>query len=363
MSAKDEVKERQKDRRRYTQRKPFPDHTLQEALVVAKAIQDKNAGKPWKPIFVAEAIKIKPTSSNFRTITSAAFKYGLTQGVWNAQLIQLTPLGKSITKPVDPKQEMKDKQKAVLNIEVFKKIYEHYRDAKFPSPDDGYFKNMLESDFGVPREVVDECANLLIENGKFTQIIREVQGSPYVVFAEEPVPPEAPKEEAEEKPPAETGAPPTPPPLAPTPVVNQIFVIHGKNTAPLEQLKSILSEFKVPYKVVVDEPHVGRPISQKVADSMKVCTSAIAIFTADEEYTDAKGNKFYRPSDNVVYELGAASYLYQKKIVILKEEGVSLASDFSDLGYIPFEKDEIKAKAMDIIKELIGFGLLKVTPA
>jgi len=49
--------------------------------------------------------------------------------------------------------------------------------------------------------------------------------------------------------------------------------------------------------------------------------------------------------------------------VILKEEDVSLASDFSDLGYIPFEKNKIKAKAMDVIKELIGFGLLKVTPA
>ena len=49
--------------------------------------------------------------------------------------------------------------------------------------------------------------------------------------------------------------------------------------------------------------------------------------------------------------------------MILKEEGVGLASDFSDLGYIAFEKDKLDAKTMDLLKEFIGFGLLKVTPA
>jgi hypothetical protein len=64
-----------------------------------------------------------------------------------------------------------------------------------------------------------------------------------------------------------------------------------------------------------------------------------------------------------VYELGAASILYGKKIVILKEAGVTLSSDFSDLGHITFEKDRLDAKAGDLMKEFIGFGLLKVIPA
>lgn len=354
----------EKEKREYGARRPFPVHTFEEALKVAKAIQDKNAGKPWKPLFVAEALGIKPSSSNFREITSSAYKYGLTEGTWNAQYILLTDLGKSITKPLDPNQEVKDKQEAVLKIELFKKVYEHYRDAKFPSPDDSYFKNMLEKEFNVPRELVDECIQLLLANGRYTGIIRDVSGAPYVVFAE--TAPEAPLERPEEK--GEAGEKPLagipPPTLIPTPpVINQIFVIHGKNKVPLEQLKKILAEFKIPFKVAIDEPHIGRPISQKVADLMKTCTSAIVIFTTDEEYADADGKKIYRPSDNAVYELGAAPILYGNKIVILKEEGVSLASDFSDLGYIMFEKDKLDAKTMDLLKEFIGFGLLKVTPA
>jgi hypothetical protein len=64
----------------------------------------------------------------------------------------------------------------------------------------------------------------------------------------------------------------------------------------------------------------------------------------------------------VVYELGAASVLYGKKIVILKEKDVDFASDFSDLGHIPFEKDKLDATAADVMVELIGLGFLEVRP-
>lgn len=318
---------------------------------------------------LADALGIGSGSTNFRDITSSSNKYGLTVGTWQADFISLTPLGISITKP-KPEKEIKDRQEAVLKIDVFTKIYDYYRDSKLPSLNDKFFKNMLETEFGVPFELVDECIRILIENGKFSNILRELQGSLCVIFSETPPEPEEvqkPEGATNGKPDDATAEKPTIPtlplPQCP-PIANQIFVIHGKNKVPLEQLKKILVEpFNIPFRVAIDEPHVGRPISQKVADTMKNCTSAIVIFTADEEYTDTKGNKVFRPSDNAVYELGAASILYGKKIVILKEEGVTLSSDFSDLGHISFEKDRLDAKATDLMKEFLGFGLLKVIPA
>ena len=116
---------------------------------------------------------------------------------------------------------------------------------------------------------------------------------------------------------------------------------------PLEQLKRILDQFKINYTVAIDEPHEGRPVSKKVADLMHTCSSAIFIFTADEETHDANGNVKYKPSDNVVYELGAATILYENKVVIFKEDTVDFASDFNDFGYYSFEKDKLDAKAMD----------------
>ena len=62
---------------------------------------------------------------------------------------------------------------------------------------------------------------------------------------------------------------------------------------------------------------------------------------------------------NVVYELGAGSVLYGKKIVIFREEGVDFASDFKELGYIPFETNKLDAKGLDLLKELAGLGIIK----
>jgi hypothetical protein len=62
-----------------------------------------------------------------------------------------------------------------------------------------------------------------------------------------------------------------------------------------------------------------------------------------------------------VHELGAAAYLYDDRIVIMKEESVVFPTNFRDLGHISFEKDQLEARAMDILKELVGFGILKIT--
>jgi predicted nucleotide-binding protein len=155
---------------------------------------------------------------------------------------------------------------------------------------------------------------------------------------------------------------PLSPLLSDSPQLGQaIFIGHGKNRKPLEQLEKILQQFKIPFRVAIDEPNLGRPIGSKVRDLMKACNCAILIFTADEEFRDKDGNVVWRPSENVAHELGAAGYLYDNRIVILKEADVSLPSNFRDIGYISFEKDKLEAKAFEVLKELIGFGIVKVT--
>jgi len=140
-----------------------------------------------------------------------------------------------------------------------------------------------------------------------------------------------------------------------------IFVGHGKNKKALEQLKKLLDQFKIPYKVAVEEPNLGRPIGEKVKEVMQSCNCAILVFTADEEFRTVAGETIWRSSENVVHELGASGYLYGKRIVIMKEDIVDFPSNFKDLGYISFAKDQLEAKALDVLKELIGFGIVKVS--
>jgi predicted nucleotide-binding protein len=360
-NGKEDVKERRSPR-------PFPKHTLQEALEIPVAIQEKNAGRPMKRILLADAVGRKPTSSEFKNLLSSSFKYGLTEGTEKAEYISLTQLGLAITKPKDDKEFQESKVKAALIPDIFKKIYIYYKDAKLPS--DAFLKNILEREFNIDREWVDDCIAALVANAKYVNILIDVSGSPYITFDSEKtqtvastdngkdqsVPPKKDdfKQDTEDiKQPAEAAR-------APTEVSKLIFIAHGKNKKPVEQLKGLLDQFHVPFVIAEEEPHSGRPISIKVAQSMQSCSSAIFVFTSDEEYTTPTGDKVFKPSDNVVYELGAASVLYGKKIVIFKEDGVEFASDFKDLGYISFEKDKLNAKAMDLLRELIGHGFLKV---
>jgi predicted nucleotide-binding protein len=88
-----------------------------------------------------------------------------------------------------------------------------------------------------------------------------------------------------------------------------------------------------------------------------------AIFTADEEFTDKDGNVIYRPSENVVFELGAASVLYGSRIIIFRDSRVEFPSNFSEIGYITFDANQLSAKVNDLFRELIGFGLIKISVA
>lgn len=144
-----------------------------------------------------------------------------------------------------------------------------------------------------------------------------------------------------------------------------LTLAHGKNHTPLDQLKAALGQFKVQFAVAINEPNAGRPISKKVAALMRdECSSGIFIFTADERFlregVNGEHEEVWRPSENVVYELGAASILYENRIVIFKEKGVSFPSDFNDLGYIEFEKDQLVAELGNLFSELVALDILEV---
>lgn len=365
-----EVKE-EKRGRRPAATVTFPRMTLKKVLEVAKAIETQNAGDPFDPILLAtKALNVSPRSSAFEVLLASSQRYGLTIGNSRAKGIELTKLGSDIVSPTDESAVGANLRKALLMPELFMKVYTKYDRKNIPRED--ILKNVLIKDFNVSREDVDNCYSIILQNIKDFNLTVQ-SGENEILYLDNlgkatlSEPAQIGQEQEGDMAAGQTGieeaAPPAPKPEVETkPIVKQIFVAHGKNRKPLEQLERILNRFKVAYKVAVDEPHEGRPISAKVAELMKNCTSGIFIFTADEETTDAKGNKVYRPSDNVVYELGAASVLYGNKIVIFKEESVSFASDYSDLGYISFEKDRLDSKAADLMLELINLGFMQLTP-
>jgi Predicted nucleotide-binding protein containing TIR-like domain len=348
----------------------FPKHSLKLSLMVANAIEEKHGGNPLPPTDVAIAIDKSPGSSDFRMLLSSSIKYGLTTGSYNSPKITLTELGRDLVEPVDEGSRSRALFQAAFRPDLFKRIFEAYKNKKVPDPQ--FFQNALVRDFGVSKDQVARCATIFLENVEFVGLVKLAStgkwlgAGPDLLIAsadssirkEILVADELLSDGTEGRTAPQTGPPPGIQSSSPK---NAIFVGHGKNKIPLQQLTKFLTEYHIPHKVAIEEPNRGRPISQKVAELMNECGAAIIIFTADEEFKNAAGETIYRPSENAIFELGAASALYGSRVVIFKEVGVTFPTNFRDIGYIEFEKDRLESKVNELFRELIGFGLITVS--
>lgn len=348
----------------------FPRDSLEEALKVPRAIWENNAGNPFSLLDLSKKLNCSVTSSAYAELLRSSLRYGLTDGSWNSdtsKTVSLTALGSSIVAPTSSDDVNVSKRKALESPRIFKKIFDSLN-GRIVLPED-VLKNTLIREGHISKSDAEYCYKAIIKNINELGLVQEDgKGKKYLQMdklgtTQQLITLEQPTEQVGELPEREQIPQAiTPPKPEEKQIPKQIFVAHGKNTKPLEQLEKILNRFKVTYKVAVEEPNSGRPVSTKVAELMKNCTSGIFIFTADERTQDAEGKEIWRPSDNVVYELGAASVLYGNKIVIFKESDVKFASDFSDLGYISFEKDKLDAKAADLMLELINLEFMQLTP-
>lgn len=373
--------------------RPHPSVGLKEAALLAQAIRDNNAGKPMNRILLAQAMGRSPAASDFRDLVTASSKYGFTRGGYHADVIELEELGERLTSPRNHQDQLDALREGMQRIPVYSQLLQHFANSKLPTTE--LLKSTLERPpFSVRPEWSQETAKMFVENGRDVGFVRNVGGSQYVIL--EAGPPTEDVAGAPAAPPllVETGrngqeiagtqdmqanpkvagveerdvsqhsteaGPSLAPIQQPAAKPVQFFIAHGWDKDALQQLKDILGRFDIPYVVAQDEPNAGRPISLKVRDLMKSCSAGIFIFSADEEFKDKDGNTIWRPRENVIYELGAASLEYENRIVIFKEKSVSFPTDFSDLGRIDYEKGNLRAKAMDLLMELIALKAVRIT--
>lgn len=148
--------------------RPFPRKTLTDALKVVHAIKEQNAGKPFPPQQVAEAIGRKPRSSDFQVILAASQHYGLTEGGQKSTSVSLTELGKTIAFPKNSQAEKQAHISAFLNVEIFRKVYAHYENHKLP--EHKFLRNSLITEFKLNADFVDEFIELFEGNLRFLSV-------------------------------------------------------------------------------------------------------------------------------------------------------------------------------------------------
>jgi hypothetical protein len=144
--------------------RPYPRIAFNTALQIAQKIKELNGGNPWAPDDVAAAIGVGPRTTKFFYITTAARDFGFTIGTRDTERIELAPLGREIVYAPNPETEHKKKLEAFFKVDVFKKVFEHYRGSKLPEMK--YLGNTLEREFNLPPAFHEEFLRLFKESSQ-----------------------------------------------------------------------------------------------------------------------------------------------------------------------------------------------------
>ncbi len=149
--------------------RPYPAKTLEEALLIPKAIREQNNGNPWDTEDVAQAsLGVAKNNNKFFYTAAAARDYGLTIGTRDTEKIELAPLGREIFFAGDEETKSAKLLEAFFSIDVFKRVFEHYGSADLPKKE--FLTNTLQKEFGLNPEWHDEFTNIFKENCKFLGI-------------------------------------------------------------------------------------------------------------------------------------------------------------------------------------------------
>ncbi|MCB9811928.1 hypothetical protein H6783_03370 [Candidatus Nomurabacteria bacterium] len=152
----------------------YPAFTLKDALILAKTIAEKNAGKKTRRLTVFNQIDRSPTSGPSRQLVTASSSYGLTKGSYNAEHLELDEMGRKIAEEKSPSAKID----AVLRVPLFDDFFQHYNGAKLPHED-------AAADFlkekGVDEKSAKKCFEIIIANGEDVGLIQTISGDKRIV--------------------------------------------------------------------------------------------------------------------------------------------------------------------------------------
>jgi hypothetical protein len=105
----------------------FPRHSLEDAIRIAKAIEDKNAGNPMPAESLARALS-QSNDWRFQDFLRSANQYGIVEGTGTGADVSLTQLGQDVVAPSDAKQRTQALLQAFRNVDLFNSVADFYGD-------------------------------------------------------------------------------------------------------------------------------------------------------------------------------------------------------------------------------------------
>lgn len=361
-------------RKTYVSQANVPRYPISEALRVAQAISDEYGKQPTRPLDVAAAMGLTPTSGKFKMLTGASIAYGFTEGGAQADEISLTELGLRVVAPTEDGDDELAKREALLRPRVVGEFLERYDGSKLPKDTIG--KNVLEQ-MGVTANATERTLELIVSSANELGLLTEIKSERYVNLKAAPKPSEPDTdllydEEAESD---EDAAPPegltsddvaaaariakvdVPPTVTTSSKRNRkVFISHGRNKKVVAQLKELLNYGDFEPVVSVERETTSKPVPDKVMDDMRACGAGIIHVGTERTITDGSGAEHRFLNQNVLIEIGAAMALYEGRFILLVEKGTELPSNLQGLYEVRFEGDGLDHGAtMKLLKAFNEF--------
>lgn len=149
----------------------FPKNTLEDAIKIARAIEEQNGGNPMRPDVLAKAVGYNSTADwRFLDLLRSAFLYGIVTSSGKTNPVGLTEIGQDVVAPSSPPARPKALMAAFRSVEDFRKVEDFYRGKKLP--EDEFFENNLFREFSIPRERVKAFIETFTSNLNYLHAFR-----------------------------------------------------------------------------------------------------------------------------------------------------------------------------------------------
>ena len=345
-----------------------PGYPLAGALRIAEALRDQYGKQPTRPLMVAAALKVSPTSGPFRMMTGAAVAYGVTDGAAQAEAIGLSALGRRIVSPTSEGDDLVAKREAVLRPRVLSEFLNRYDGNRLPNRDIAL--NVLE-EMGVPVKATERAYNMIIENAQYVGFLKDINGNMYVNLDGSSTSEPAQSEESDLNEDLNTvnesdlhldsdnsdEVVRKELPINDITTNSRVFITHGKNQDVVKQLKEVLTYGGLEPIVSTEREAGAKSVPDKVMDDMRSCGAGIVHVGADQTLLDRDGNEHQVLNPNVLIEIGAALALYNRNFILLVEKSVTLPSNLQGLYEVRYEGSKLDYEAT--MKLLRAFNEIK----
>ena len=149
----------------------FPKNTMEDAIKIARAIEEQNAGNPIRPEMLAKAVGYNSLADwRFLDLLRSANQYGLVTGSGKKTPVGLTDIGRDVVAPSSTSARPRALREAFRMVDDFRKVEDFYQGKKLP--EDEFFENTLHREFSIPRERLKAFVETFTSNLNYLHAFR-----------------------------------------------------------------------------------------------------------------------------------------------------------------------------------------------